>query len=29
MWGDEPQLQVFRERLKLLLVRDQQEFSPQ
>ena len=25
MWGDEPQLQAFRERLKLLLVAHQQE----
>tara|TARA_B100000073_G_C23711807_1_gene564516 strand:- start:310 stop:885 length:576 start_codon:yes stop_codon:yes gene_type:complete len=29
MWGDEPQLQSFRERLKLLLVAHQQELNPQ
>ena len=29
MWGDEPQLQAFRERLKLLLVAHQQELSPE
>jgi|TARA_Y100000589_G_scaffold209779_1_gene197845 CRP-like cAMP-binding protein len=28
MWGDEPQLQSFRERLKLLLVAHQQELNP-
>ena len=28
MWGDEPQLQALRERLKLLLVTHQQELSP-
>ena len=28
MWGDEPQLQALRERLKLLLVAHQQELSP-
>ena len=28
MWGDEPQLQAFRERLKLLLVTHQQELNP-
>ena len=29
MWGDEPQLQAFRERLKLLLVAHQQELNPE
>ena len=29
MWGDEPQLQAFRERLKLLLVTHQQELNPE
>ena len=29
MWGDEPQLQTFRERLKLLLVAHQQELNPE
>jgi CRP-like cAMP-binding protein len=29
MWGDEPQLQALRERLKLLLVSHQQELSPE
>ncbi|QNJ07317.1 cyclic nucleotide-binding-like protein [Synechococcus sp. MEDNS5] len=28
MWGDEPQLQAFRERLKLLLEAHQQELNP-
>ena len=28
MWGDEPQLRAFRERLKLLLVAHQQELNP-
>ena len=29
MWGDEPQLQAFRERLKLLLIAHQQELNPE
>ena len=29
MWGDEPQLQSFRERLKVLLEAHQQELNPQ
>ena len=29
MWGDEPQLQAFRERLKLLLAAHQQELNPE
>ena len=29
MWGDEPQLQAFRERLKLLLEAHQQELNPE
>ena len=29
MWGDEPQLQAFRERLKILLVAHQQELNPE
>ena len=29
MWGDEPQLQAFRERLRLLLVAHQQELNPE
>ena len=29
MWGDEPQLQVFRERLRLLLAAHQQELNPE
>ena len=29
MWGDEPQLQAFRERLTLLLEAHQQELNPQ
>ncbi len=29
MWGDEPQLQAFRERLKPLLVAHQQELNPE
>ena len=29
MWGDEPQLQAFRERLKVLLEAHQQELNPQ
>ena len=28
MWGDEPQLQAFRERLRLLLDAHQQELNP-
>ena len=29
MWGDEPQLQAFRERLRLLLAAHQQELNPE